>query len=43
MVDIKTGAVVFAYAVNKKSTLPGQQTSAEAYAKHLNGRIEGKE
>jgi hypothetical protein len=43
MVDNKTGTVVFAYAVNKKNTLHGQQTSAEACAKHLKGRIEGKE
>lgn len=43
MVNNKTGAVVFAYAVNKKNTLHGQQTSAEACAKHLKERIEGKE
>jgi uncharacterized protein YgiM (DUF1202 family) len=43
MVNKKTGQVVFAYAVNKKNTLHGQQTSAEACAKHLKGRIEGKE
>lgn len=35
MVNNKTGTVVFAYAVNKKNTLHGQQTSAEACAKHL--------
>lgn len=43
MVNNKTGTVVFAYAVNKKNTLHGQQTSAEACAKHLKSRIEGKE
>jgi hypothetical protein len=43
MVNNKTSTVVFAYAVNKKNTLHGQQTSAEACAKHLKGRIEGKE
>lgn len=43
MVSTKTTEVVFAYAVNKKNTLHGLQTSAEACAKHLNGRIEGKE
>jgi hypothetical protein len=43
MINNKTGAVVFAYAVNKKNTLHGQQTSAEACAKHLKNRIEGKE
>jgi hypothetical protein len=43
MINNKTGAVVFAYAVNKKNTIHGQQTSAEACAKHLKSRIEGKE
>jgi hypothetical protein len=43
MVNNKTGTVVFAYAVNKKNTLHGQQTSAEACAKHLKSRIEGRE
>ena len=43
MVNTKSGGVVFAYAVNKKNTLHGQQTSAEACAKHLKERIEGKE
>ncbi|HEX5426357.1 MAG TPA: hypothetical protein VFW94_22605 [Candidatus Acidoferrales bacterium] len=35
LVNLKTGEVVFAYAVNKKNTLHGQQTAAEACAKHL--------
>ena len=43
MVNNKTGTVVIAYAVNKKNTPHGQQTSAEACAKHLKGGIEGKE
>lgn len=42
MVDQKTGAVVFAYAVNKKNTLHGQQTTAEACAKHLKEELEKK-
>lgn len=42
MVDQKTGAVVFAYAVNKKNTLHGQQTTAEACAKHLKEQLEKK-
>lgn len=42
MIDRKTGAVVFAYAVNKKNTLHGQQTTAEACAKHLKEQIERK-
>ena len=42
MVDQKTGAVIFAYAVNKKNTLHGQQTTAEACAKHLKEQLEKK-
>jgi hypothetical protein len=43
MSDIKTGAIVYAYAVDKKSTMHGQQTTAEACAKHLQAHIEGKD
>lgn len=43
VVNIKSGEVVFAYAVNKASSVHGKQSSAEACAKHLKGRIEGKE
>jgi len=43
MVDKKTSAIVFAYAVNKKSTMHGDQTTAEACAKHLQAHIEGRE
>jgi hypothetical protein len=43
MIDKRSGAMVFAYAVNKKSTLHGDQTTAEACAKHLQAHIEGKE
>lgn len=35
-----TTAVAFAYAVDKKNTLHGQQTAAEACAKHLKEYIE---
>jgi hypothetical protein len=35
MTDKRTGAIVYAYAVDKKSTMHGQQTTAEACAKHL--------
>lgn len=35
LVDLKTGEVVFAYAVNKKNSLHGRQTAAEACAKHM--------
>lgn len=42
MSNRKTGAIVYAYAVDKKSTMHGQQTTAEACAKHLEAHIEGK-
>lgn len=42
MIDRKTDAVVFAYAVNKKNTWHGQQTTAEACAKHLAEQLEKK-
>lgn len=35
LIDIKSGAILFAYAVNKKNTWHGDQTTAEACAKHL--------
>ena len=41
MTDKKTGAIVYAYAVDKKSTMHGQQTTAEACAKHLKEHMEG--
>jgi hypothetical protein len=40
--DRQTGAIVFAYAVDKKNTMHGQQTTAEACAKHLKEQIEKK-
>jgi hypothetical protein len=43
MSNRKTGAIVYAYAVDKKSTMHGQQTTAEACAKHLKAHIEGKD
>jgi hypothetical protein len=43
MTDRRSSAVVFAYAVNKKSTMHGDQTTAEACAKHLQAHIEGRE
>ena len=43
MIDRKSAAIVFAYAVNKKSTAHGDQTTAEACAKHLQAHIEGRE
>ena len=41
MTDKRTGAIVYAYAVDKKSTMHGQQTTAEACAKHLKAHMEG--
>jgi hypothetical protein len=41
MTDRHSGAIVYAYAVDKKSTMHGQQTTAEACAKHLEAHIEG--
>lgn len=43
MSDRRTGAVVFAYAVDKKNTMHGQQTTAEACAKHLQEQIRAGE
>jgi hypothetical protein len=43
MTDKRTGAIVYAYAVDKKSTMHGQQTTAEACAKHLKAHMEAHE
>jgi len=40
--DRKSGEVVFAYSVNKKSSAHGKRSTAEACAKHLKDQIEGK-
>ena len=40
--DHKSGEVVFAYSVNKKSSAHGKRSTAEACAKHLKDQIEGK-
>jgi hypothetical protein len=40
--NIKTGEVVFAYEAHKDSSAHGQQSTAEACAKHLKEKIEGK-
>ena len=40
--DRKSGEVVFAYSVNKKSSAHGKRSTAEACAKHLKEQIEGK-
>jgi hypothetical protein len=38
----KSGEVVFAYSVNKKSSAHGKRSTAEACAKHLKDEIERK-
>ena len=38
----KSGEIVFAYSVNKKSSAHGKRSTAEACAKHLKEQIEGK-
>lgn len=43
VISAKTSQVVFAYSVNKKNTWHGDQTTAEACAKHLQAHIDGKE
>jgi len=43
LVNLKTSEVVFAYSVNKKNSLHGRQTAAEACAKHLKEAMDGKE
>lgn len=40
--NLKTGEVVFAYAVHKADSAHGKRSTAEACAKHLNKKIEGK-
>jgi len=43
LINLKTSEVVFAYAVNKKNSLHGRQTAAEACAKHLKRAVEGED
>ncbi len=42
LTNIKTSEVVFAYAVNKKNSLHGRQTAAEACAKHMKQSMDSK-
>jgi hypothetical protein len=42
VVRISTDEVVFAYAVHKSNSARGKQSAAEACAKHLKEKIEGK-
>ncbi len=40
--DLKTGEVIFAYSVNKESSMHGKQSTAEACAKHIKEIISKK-
>jgi hypothetical protein len=40
--NLKTSEVVFAYSVNKKSSMHGKKSSAEACAKHLSEKIQSR-
>ena len=42
LTDKKSSANLFAYSVNKKNTLHGAQTTAEACAKQLHAQMEEK-
>ena len=39
MVNLKTGAIVFAYSVNKTNSVRGKQSAGEACAKHIKQKI----
>jgi|SRR5271157_972129 len=39
VVDLKTGSIVFAYAVHKVNSARGKQSAAEACAKHINQKV----
>jgi hypothetical protein len=39
MVNLKSGAVVFAYSVNKTNSIRGKQSAGEACAKHMKAKI----
>lgn len=42
VVEIKSGDVVYGYSVRKGNSYKGKQSAAEACAKHLKEKIEGK-
>jgi hypothetical protein len=42
VVELKSSEVVYGYAVRKGNSYRGKQSAAEACAKHLKGKIEGK-
>jgi len=37
--DLKTGAIVYSYSVNKPSSAHGKRSTAEACAKHLKDQV----
>jgi len=39
MVNLRTGAIVFAYSVNKVNSVRGKQSAGEACAKHIKAKI----
>lgn len=41
MVNLTSGAIVFAYSVNKVNSVRGKQSAAEACAKHIKAKIVG--
>ena len=41
--NLKTGVVVWGYAVHKTNSVRGKQSAAEACAKHLKEKIESKQ
>ncbi|PYX86663.1 MAG: hypothetical protein DMG68_14685 [Acidobacteria bacterium] len=42
LTNLKTSEVAFAYSVHKQNSAHGKQSSAEACAKHIREKIEGK-
>ena len=40
--NLKSGEIVFAYSVNKKSSAHGKQSTAEACAKHIKDELSKK-
>ena len=39
LVNLRTGAVVFAYSVNKVNSVRGKQSAGEAVAKHIKAKV----
>ncbi len=43
IVNLKTDTIVYGYNVNKSKSVRGKQSSSEACAKHLKGKIESED